>query len=85
MKDKICKIKKKNIAGKLLETYILKKENGAYTILCTEYNKASKKTSSEEVKAISTSKREAKRIYSLLVKYEACAGTIEGIIMDQMC
>lgn len=85
MKDKICKRTTRKITDDIEEEYELRVENGAYTILCTEYNKKKNETAYEKAESITKSKRFAKRLYRLLVKNKACIGTINDIISDQMC
>ena len=85
MKNKICKTKTRKITYDIKEEYELLLENGAYGIVCTEYNKIESNIRKEEVKNITTNKRLAKKLYSLLVKNKACVGTIKDIIDDQMC
>ena len=85
MKNKICKTKLRKITKNILERYDLILENNSYGIICTELDKREDRIKHEEAKNITTSKREAMKIYRLLVKHRACVGTINDIIHDQMC
>jgi len=85
MKSKICKSKVRKITQEITEKYDLFLENKAYGILCTEFNENENIIVHEEVKNITASKKEAKRMYKLLVDNGACVGTIKDIIDDQMC
>ena len=85
MKNKICKTRVRKITQNITERYDLIFENEAYGILCIEIDKTQDSLICEEVKGITSSKREANKIYRLLVKNGACVGTIKDIIDDQMC
>ena len=85
MKNKICKRRTKKITSDIVERYELKLENGVYVILCTEYDKINGTSKCEEIRHITADKRKANKLYALLVRYGACAGTIKDIIEDQMC
>lgn len=85
MENKICKRKVRKITQEITEKYDLILENEAYGILCTEFDEIRNRITHEDIKNITTNKREAKKIYRLLVKNGACVGTIKDIIDDQMC
>ncbi|MBR2025342.1 MAG: hypothetical protein IKA02_06000 [Clostridia bacterium] len=85
MSKDICKRKTIKITVDIIETYELILENGKYSITCTENNLLTGKIEVEEVKEITTNKKIAYKIYSLLTKHGACKGTIKDIVYDLMC
>ena len=85
MRRKICKSKTVKITETLTESYQLILEDGKYSIVCTENNSLTDKTSIEKASEITSNEEEAVKLFMLLVKNKACEGTINDIIYDQMC
>ena len=85
MSIKACKRKSKRVKENLKEIYELILEDGIYHIVATECDDYGNHISKEIVCLNTKYKRKAMKIYSLLVKNNACACTIKDIIIDQMC
>lgn len=85
MERKICKTKTVNANEFITETYQLVLENEKYSIICTEKNKITKKTTVEKVINITANEKEAYKLFEYLSKYIACEGTLNDIVKDLMC
>ncbi len=85
MRRTILKKQTKEITRGLKESYELILENNKYSIKCTEYCSTTKETSYEEVNGFTDNRQRAEEIFKLLVENDVCVGTVEDIIMEQMC
>ena len=82
---KFCQSKTVKITNDLLASYQLILEDRKYSIICIEENRRTNKIHIEKALKFTQCAREAKQMYSLIVKNRACEGTINDIICDQMC